>query len=263
MTQLQNASDIDDAFIILNKIIQSKGLGYYFFTHMDTQDAPTIFKVDHYRTNYPQDWQSEYFENRYFYDDPVARRVMLNEGPFYWSDHVSGLGDHITPKEQKMFERAAQYQIIDGIGFSYLRDKNHLYTLTISSPHRFEIYDPMLLAEFYMIGACLVDAFEKEGNARRIYETLSDKEKDVVSYGAIGKTDAEIAILVGVSVNTIRYYWKNIFKKLNSHSRVFSIIKAINLGFINTEVYEVTTETGSVKKYMRDVEYDIRLGEKT
>ena len=56
---------------------------------------------------------------------------------------------------------------------------------------------------------------------------LSTREHDILSWGAEGKTDPEIGIILSITVNTVRFHWKNIFRKLAANGRTYAITKAL------------------------------------
>ncbi|MCB9076906.1 MAG: response regulator transcription factor [Anaerolineaceae bacterium] len=49
--------------------------------------------------------------------------------------------------------------------------------------------------------------------------TLSDREKEVLAHIAQGKTNQEIASTLHLSENTVKYYLKNVYQKLQVHNR--------------------------------------------
>ena len=98
----------------------------------------------------------------------------------------------------------------------------------------------------------LVDDLSR-GKIDKDFESLSPREQEVISMAAMGKTDAEIATIAGISTNTVRYHWKNIFSKMDSYSRVFAIIRALNLGYVNTQRFELPTSSGSGETYQKSV----------
>ncbi len=56
---------------------------------------------------------------------------------------------------------------------------------------------------------------------------LSPREYEILNWAAEGKTDPEIAVLVNLSVATVRYHWKNIFEKIEVYSRVYAVSRAV------------------------------------
>lgn len=63
-------------------------------------------------------------------------------------------------------------------------------------------------------------------------EALSDRELGILSTLARGYTYAEVAELLSISVETVRTHVKNIYGKLDVHSRSEAVFEARNLGLI-------------------------------
>ena len=251
ISKLQTAPNTKAAFVILNRLCANLGFEYYMFTQIGTQDSPSSFKVKLYETNYPDEWMAVYFKNAYLYCDPVAQRLLLNESPFFWSQYISQLD--LSDDSKKMMAHAKEFNLSDGVGCSYLKNQGQLYTLTLSSNKTLDTSDTTLMADVYLIGAYLVDLYQKEKQEIHEYQALTQKEKNIVTYGAAGKTDAEIALIAGISINTVRYHWKNIFSKMDSYSRVFAIIRALNLGYVEPHTFEITTNSGSSEIYRKAI----------
>lgn len=57
------------------------------------------------------------------------------------------------------------------------------------------------------------------------FDALSKREVDCLQYCASGKTNREIAVLMQISENTVRFHMKNIFRKLNVNNRAHAISK--------------------------------------
>lgn len=52
---------------------------------------------------------------------------------------------------------------------------------------------------------------------------LTARETECLSWAAQGKTNSEIAVILGISENTVRYYFKNVFAKLGVRSRAQAV----------------------------------------
>lgn len=63
---------------------------------------------------------------------------------------------------------------------------------------------------------------------------LTKREIDVLQLVASGKTNREIGKILGISINTVNTYLKNIFLKMNTTDRVTTAIKAYSLNLITT-----------------------------
>ena len=66
------------------------------------------------------------------------------------------------------------------------------------------------------------------------YDTLSEREREIFQLIAEGKTNKEIAELLGVSPSTIETHRGHIMEKLDVHSAVEMVLYAVRKGIIST-----------------------------
>jgi LuxR family maltose regulon positive regulatory protein len=65
-----------------------------------------------------------------------------------------------------------------------------------------------------------------------LVEPLSDREAEVLQLIAQGLTNREIASRLYLSLNTIKAHTRNIYGKLDVHSRTQAILRASTLGIL-------------------------------
>jgi len=78
----------------------------------------------------------------------------------------------------------------------------------------------------YLLSTCLHETY-RDLFIKAARAALSRREHDVLSWGAEGKTDEEISMILSIIVNTVRFHWKNIFRKLAANGRTYAITKAL------------------------------------
>jgi len=61
---------------------------------------------------------------------------------------------------------------------------------------------------------------------------LSDREVEVLRLGAVGKSNQEIAVILSISNNTVKFHMKNIFIKLNVSNRTEAVMVAVKMKLI-------------------------------
>ena len=93
-------------------------------------------------------------------------------------------------------------------------------------------YARRLLAAFPMIepeqaGPSRIQAHESE-----LIESLSEREREVLQLVAEGLTNREIADRLFLSLNTVKAHTRNIYGKLNVHSRTQAIARSQELGLL-------------------------------
>lgn len=62
---------------------------------------------------------------------------------------------------------------------------------------------------------------------------LSKREVECLHWSAVGKTDAEISIIIGRSRATVRFHLRNAATKLNAVNKSQAVFKATQLGYIS------------------------------
>ena len=68
---------------------------------------------------------------------------------------------------------------------------------------------------------------------------MTGREHDILCWAAEGKSNDEIGLILGISINTVRFHWKNIFDKLDANGRMYAVTKAIRLGLITPRLVHV------------------------
>ena len=64
-------------------------------------------------------------------------------------------------------------------------------------------------------------------------ETLNEREIEVLQLFAAGLTNATIANRLFVSQNTVKWYAKNIYRKLDVHSRAEALARAYEMDLLS------------------------------
>ncbi|TDF35431.1 hypothetical protein EYS14_18600 [Alteromonadaceae bacterium M269] len=59
---------------------------------------------------------------------------------------------------------------------------------------------------------------------------LTPKETEVLKWVMLGKTDGEIAVILGITKYTVDSHIRNIYKKYNVYNRVTAVVAALRHG---------------------------------
>ena len=87
----------------------------------------------------------------------------------------------------------------------------------------------LLTSQFHLVYCQLLS------NQLLTVHMLSNRELEVLKWWAIGKTQTEVSLILGCTVDTVKYHVKNIYKKLEVNSKALAITKAVRLGLITLE----------------------------
>ncbi|PWI34767.1 hypothetical protein DI392_00335 [Vibrio albus] len=233
---INSAKTPEEAFSHFCAILAQSGydrITYSLVTDHPSLDLP---KQHGLVTSYPDDWMKYYNEHDYMNVDPVVQKVLTSKAPFFWSDLVNDKG--LTPKSRLLMNQAAESGLNSGIAFSLQGEPGEVVGMGVA---RSDLYkdtrDYDFLAKVYLLGTYFHETYRdmlmKEKNN---VPSVTEREKDILYWGAEGKTDPEIALILGISVNTVRFHWKSIFTKLNARGRSYAITKSIRLGIIVPEL---------------------------
>jgi DNA-binding NarL/FixJ family response regulator len=69
--------------------------------------------------------------------------------------------------------------------------------------------------------------FAPSGETNRALESLTNREREILQYLSKGYVDKEIAMRLGISAWTVHGHVKNIFEKLNVHTRTEAVVKLL------------------------------------
>jgi LuxR family transcriptional regulator, quorum-sensing system regulator CciR len=227
--KVRSEADLAD---LLTEISGEMGFSFYALTHhVDIRRAPgPAIRL----ANYPSDWVDYFDDHKLGASDPVHRASHLTSVGFPWS-RLSTLID-LTPRDHQVLELAARRGIGDG------------FTIPAHVPGEsngscsFATGAGKPLSEAHLPLAQLVGAFAFEA-ARRVWRIreggpspaprLTDRQRDCLVWAARGKTDWEIARILGVSHETVIQYLKRARERYGVTKRTMLAIHALFDGTIS------------------------------
>ncbi|MQY41155.1 hypothetical protein GG681_00725 [Epibacterium sp. SM1969] len=232
LEQVQNARTAEAAFTSFAAILSP--LGFDKANHSFITDHASLGAQSKYgfATSYPADWVSYYTEHGFQKYDPVWARLLRRSGAFSWRDAMAEMRqDKLTPDHEiavsEQFMRdASDAGLADGIGISFINQFGEVSGIAVSK----KIFekDPSLedFAKVTVLATALHDKITSTFSQKPPI-ALTKREKDVLSWAAEGKTDSEIAQLLGVTHHTVRFHWNNLFRKFDMSSKLLVTMTAI------------------------------------
>jgi len=198
-------ADDRDLRSLLERVTRELGFDYFALLHHAslTSPRPQLIRID----TYPSGWGEELAAHDLIGADPVHRACARTNIGFAWPELPALVT--IDRRGREIFERAVRFGIGDGFTIPVNVPGEPAGSCSFAVPPGAELpADRLLSAE--QIGA---HAFRA---ARRIHNYpasarcphLSRRERQCVSLLAAGKTDWEIAKILGISVETVHQYVK-------------------------------------------------------
>ena len=204
-------------------------------------------------TSYPEDWMKHYAAHNFSLIDPVTQQVLTKRTPFFWSDVTARL-DRLSPS-CRMMDEAADAGLGDGIGISLRGEGAELVGVGIArsslpAAEENKPKDYSFLGGAYLLSTCLHETY-RDLHIKSARAALSKREHDVLSWGAEGKTDEEISMILNIAFGTVRFHWQNIFKKLAANGRTYAITKALRQQIITPASVSTPNKSASLRPRAR------------
>lgn len=219
----------DEAFAVFCEALNRYGYDRIAYTLCTDHPSLKLPKQHGLATSYPDDWMKYYVEKDYINVDPVIRELMASRKPFFWDD-VTARDD--TPRDSVLLmNEAADAKVRDGIGISLVGRKGEIVGVGIARSDGYKGRDFEFLAAANLLSVYFHETF-RSMIEEPVRVTLTEREKEILCWAAEGKIDEDIATLLNISTNTVRYHWKNIFIKLEANGKIYAITKAIRLELI-------------------------------
>jgi DNA-binding CsgD family transcriptional regulator len=239
MTKLQSAAEA-----ILNAQTQKEAFGTYcdFVGHHGYDKAIFSLVTDHpsigekalhgFLTVYPDDWIKYYRQHDCHEVDPVFQLILSRPGAFFWAHAISKLSQtprfqgRVRGEWQNLLREAEDAGVADGIGVSIVNASGEIAGFGIARAQPEAEHNIKSMADIFLLSSVFHDkymGFYEAGAAPR----LTEREKDVLSWSASGKTDWEIAEITGISRTTVRFHWNNIFQKMGTNNKMAATVNAV------------------------------------
>ena len=229
---INSATTPEEAFERFVSIMKKHG--YDRITYSLVTDHPSLKLPRQHglATSYPEDWMKFYKENNYMDIDPVTRRCLSSRKPFFWSDVTADPA--IAKPSLQLMNEAEDAGLTDGIGISLCGQTGELVGIGLAKSSN---YDSKKNKDYeFFSGAYLLSVYFHETFRDLLSQPfkvhITQRESEVLCWASEGKTDEEIATILNLSLNTVRFHWKKIFRKLEANGRIYAITKAIRLHLI-------------------------------
>lgn len=174
---------------------------------------------------WPPEWAAAYEREKLIEVDPVARQFTRSARPFAWSevryDPVENSRGH------EVMLRARDFRMHEGLCVP-------LHGTMISAGvsmagERIEM-DPHGKAALQFLATYAHDrAFQLLHPNRPQEPILSEREQEVLRWAAVGKSNHQIAEILGITERTVKFHVTSSIQKLGTANRTSAVIRAMQL----------------------------------
>jgi len=176
-------------------------------------------------------WDQHYWSSRYFAGDPCAGALRAYRAPFSWSDARSSNPGAI---EQAMWGDASALHMNDGFVVRiFAPDGQQLVVrMATEAPDTDPAIRPVLESLATVFGTLMLRFWEGREDALG-EDVITRREAQCLHWVSRGKTDWEIARILGISPRTAHHHVENAKRKLGAGTRVLAATKAGELGLLD------------------------------
>ena len=232
--QTNQAETSEKAFEFLQKALKEIGFDKVLFSLMTDHDSIGKKAGHGILRNYPEDWMNFYFEKNYTDIDPVRQYLVKTSEIFRWDDLMHRLS--LDKKQILMMNQAKDADLLSGVGLGIHSANGQIIGMGFSSSEKLEITSnqlSLIKALSYQFYSVYMEK-EKIGiNNPLSGISLSVREKDILQWTAMGKSNGVIADILNISEHTVSFHFRTIFAKLQCNNKITAVIMAIRLGLIN------------------------------
>ncbi|WP_029057472.1 helix-turn-helix transcriptional regulator [Stappia stellulata] len=178
---------------------------------------------------WPHEWLLRYFDEGHVHKDPVIHRVLTTENGFRWSEAIAQAP---SPAADQLFGAAREHGLVDGIAIPVVTANGARGSLSLGG-ERIALTDKeigMLEVAANLAVECSGAVEMNRKSAREL--GLSAREYDCLRWTAEGKTDRDIADLMGLAVRTIEDHGAALRRKLNAINRAHLVTRGFRAGLL-------------------------------
>jgi DNA-binding CsgD family transcriptional regulator len=226
----EHIRSVSDAHQFLEKLAEHydvRNLAYLGVNLPGPDENRPVFVI----STYSKAWVDRYRARNYQRIDPVLPESMKGILPLDWRNLPP-----LRPAAIRFFGEAHDYGVQkQGLSIPIRGATGDLAVFTVNTDladPEWEDFKQRNIREFLLIAFYFhqqVMALEGFKNAIDIRQ-LSQRERDMLWWTAEGKTTKEIALILGLSDRTVRFYIENAMTKLRCHSKAQCVAKAIRIG---------------------------------
>ena len=233
VTDTRQVTADSDLFALLKRSLAQHGYDRISLWVIDDPDLPQSVHGRGVLHNFPDDVRGYYQENGCAAYDPIMMAVRRQSGVLDWENHEKR--SNYLPAQTQLYNVAREGGLRNGLTAPIWGQTGLVASIGLASTegkdgtHANPDLISALTAQFYLSYKRL----NAQGETPRAQVIgITQKQTEILSWVAAGKTDNEIAAILGISRNTVDTHMRQIFARLDAPNRVTAVVKAIAEGLI-------------------------------
>jgi LuxR family quorum-sensing system transcriptional regulator CciR len=182
--------------------------------------------------DYPEPWVHWFDSHGLAITDPVHRASHTTLTGFRWTDVPSMIP--LSGRDRQILDAARGHGLVEGFTVPAHVPGETLGSCSFAAAANDDI-DDLLLPVAQLAGQFAFEASRRVAGGRRLGAslTLTSRQLECIKYVGRGKTDAEIAQILGLSENTVVEHLKNARQRYNAAARAVLPVRALYDGALS------------------------------
>ncbi|MGV7120423.1 LuxR family transcriptional regulator [Sphingopyxis sp. 550A] len=182
--------------------------------------------------NYPQGWDRRLIGRGGKIVDPILAIARRRASSFLWGDVLARVV--LSGEQHAILDDASRYGIRQGITIPVNVPGEPEGSVNFATSRIHDITSERILVAD-VVGRIAFDAARRIAglsNGPDFVPHIADRVRECIFWIAHGKTDQDIAAILGIGLETVRTYVKSAFRLLNVITRAQLVYEALRLGLI-------------------------------
>jgi len=175
---------------------------------------------------WPEGFSKLYIGKNYYPDDPVAALCRRSVDPFEWSE--ARYDAERWPRAAEVMNSAADFGLKEGFIVPVVRGNGFQACVTMAGEN--PDFDPLAKRAIHLISlyahakaVALLGVYGRKPSSA----ILTDRERDVMAWIAMGKSSWDISVILGISERTVNWFIARAIRKLDAANRTQAVVNAI------------------------------------
>lgn len=183
--------------------------------------------------NFPAAWENHYRAKGYHRVDPVFQYAYVAGRPFFWAELPRVL--ILSAEQRALLDEAQAAGLMDGACVPIYGPKGSVALVSFAARKPNPKAGSYLghlnaLANQFHLAYSRLAPVEAHAEPSPI---ITRRERECLQWIARGKSSADIAVILGISENTVNFHIKKLLSKLDVHSRTVAVLRAQHLGLLD------------------------------
>lgn len=225
---LDDCHDQDQVSESVSRILAEFGFEHFVITGLpnpnDLLEQVLLIK------RLPAGWYEHYAGHNYMYTDPVFRNCRATTSPFQWDE--APFDAEIEPGAVEVMQRASDFGMVQGLSVPIHGPEGceACFSMSGRAPDLSGRTKPAV----HMIAMYAFERARQIGRrpARPSSNPLTQREQEVLTWAALGKSSRDTAELMHITERTALAHAVNATHKLGAANRTQAVVRAMQSKFI-------------------------------